>query len=127
MGLLERFCHSDVLWRFFIHLFHAHPQPLTGRQVLNEKQETPQKETGLNDRKDTAAFLKGASSFYLIQFDNIWHMVLLFQLLLSFEQLVHAVVTTANLLVVLLLQHGSNAAQATDAASPGAHPTVAAS
>lgn len=64
----------------------------------------------MNDRKDIADFPKGASSFYLIQFDNIWHMVLLFQLLLSFEQLVHAVVTTANLLIVLLLQHGSNAA-----------------
>lgn len=80
----------------------------------------------MNGRKDTADFQK-ASSFYLIQFDNIWYMVFLFQLLLSFEQLVHAVVTTANLLIILLLQHGSNTAEAADAAPPGAHPTAAAS
>lgn len=40
IGLLERFCHSDVLWSLFIHLLHAHPQPLTGRQGLSEQQET---------------------------------------------------------------------------------------
>lgn len=80
----------------------------------------------MNDRKDTEDFSKDASSFYLIQFDNIWNMVLLFQLLLYFEQLVHAMVTTANLLIVLLLQHGSNAAEAAEAASPGAEPTAAA-
>lgn len=118
MGLLQRFCHSDVFWRLLIHLFHAHPQPLAGRQVSNEKQETPQKKKEINDRKDKALF-------YLIQFDNVWHVVLLFQLLLSFEQLVHAVVTAANLLIVLLLQHGSNAAEAAEAASPGAHPAAA--
>lgn len=80
----------------------------------------------MNDRKDTEDFFKDASSFYLIQFDNIWNMVLLFQLLLYFEQLVHAMVTTANLLIVLLLQHGRNAAEAAEAASPGAEPTAAA-
>lgn len=60
----------------------------------------------------------------LIKFHNIRHVVPLFQLLLSLQQRVHAVVTAADLLVVLLLQHGGDAAQAADAASPGAHPTV---
>lgn len=54
-------------------------------------------------------------------------MILLFQLLLSLQQCVHTVVTAANLLVILFLQHGGNAAQAADAASPGAHPTAATS
>lgn len=54
-------------------------------------------------------------------------MVLLLQLLLPLQQCVHAVVTAADLLVVLLLQHGGDAAQATDAAPPGAHPAAAAS
>lgn len=66
------------------------------------------------------------TSFYLIEFDDVWHVVLLLQLLLPLQQRVHAVVTAADLLVVLLLQHGGDAAQAADAAPPGAHPAAAA-
>ena len=65
-------------------------------------------------------------SVYLVQFHYIRHMVLLLQLLLPLQKRVHAVVAAANLLLVLFLQHGGNAAQATDAASPGAHPAAAA-
>ena len=54
-------------------------------------------------------------------------MILLFQLLLPLQQRVHTVVTTANLLIILFLQHGGNAAQAADAAPPGAHPAAATS
>lgn len=54
-------------------------------------------------------------------------MVLLFQLLLPLQKCVHTVVTAANLLVVLFLQHGGYAAQAADAASPRAHPAAATS
>lgn len=66
------------------------------------------------------------TSSYLIEFDDVWHVVLLFQLLLPLQQRVHAVVTAADLLVVLLLQHGGDTAQAADAAPPGAHPAGAA-
>lgn len=54
-------------------------------------------------------------------------MVFLLQLLLSLQQCVHAVVAAADLLIVLFLQHGGYTAQAADAASPGTHPTAAAS
>lgn len=52
-------------------------------------------------------------------------MLLLAQLLLPLHQGVHAVVAAADLLVVLLLQHGRDAAQTADAAPPGAHATAA--
>lgn len=61
----------------------------------------------------------------LIKFDYIRHVVFLVQLLLPLKQRVHAVVTAANLLVVLFLQHGGDAAQAADAAPPRPHPTAA--
>lgn len=51
--LLERLCHSDIFWSPFIHFLHAHPQPLTGRQVLSKRTTgNPKRQIGMNDRKD---------------------------------------------------------------------------
>lgn len=51
--LLEGLGHSDVFWSLFIHFLHAHPQPLTGRQVLSKRTTgNPKRQIGMNDRKD---------------------------------------------------------------------------
>ena len=55
---------------------------------------------------------------YLIEFDNVWHVVLLLQLLLAFQQRIHAVVAAADAVVVPLVQHGADRTQAADAAAP---------
>lgn len=63
---------------------------------------------------------------YLIELDDVRHVVLLLQFLLSPHQGVHAVAAATDPLVVLLFQHGGDTAQAADAASPGAHSADAA-
>lgn len=76
-------------------------------------------------RIDWLCNLKCSFSFYLIEFHYVRHVVLLLQLLLPLEQRVHTVVTATDFLIILLLQHGRDAAQAANAASPGAHPAAA--
>lgn len=96
-----------------------------GYNSVNLKQHETACAVGGNGKRETVKSVAFFIFFYLVQFHYIWHVVLLFQLMLPLQQCVHTVVTAANLLVVLFLQHGSNAAQAADAASPGAHPAAA--
>lgn len=42
---------------------------------------------------------------YLVEFDNVWHVVFLLQFVLVTQQSVHAVTTTTNPVLVFLLQH----------------------
>lgn len=65
-------------------------------------------------------------STYVIKFHYVWNMILLLQFLLPLQQRVHAVVTAADLFVVLLFQDGGHAAQAGDAAPSRAHPAASA-
>lgn len=62
IGLLERFCHSDVLWSPFIHLLHAHPQPLTGNKVwVNNRK--PQKTNGNEWQEGYGRLFQGCQLF----------------------------------------------------------------
>lgn len=83
--LLERFCHSDVFWCFFIHLFHAHPQPLTGTQVLNEKQETPENKWELMTGRIWQTFWRMPALFtsYSLTISGTWSFSSSFCCLLS--------------------------------------------
>lgn len=56
----------------------------------------------------------------LVEPDDVGHMLLLLQPLLSPQQGLHAVPAAAHALLILLLQHGAHAAQAADATAPRA-------
>lgn len=61
--------------------------------------------------------MKPQAAPHLVESDNLWRVLLLIHLHLPLEQRVLAVLAAADLVVILLLQDGTDAAETADAAA----------
>lgn len=59
-------------------------------------------------RKPYSRLLHYVKNNYFIEFDNVWHVVLLLQFVLVTQQSIHAVTAATNSVLVFLLQHGAH-------------------